>query len=379
MRIRNGSLAILAIAAAAVGQINATATITSGNITYSQSALPTGNAPGQNDVLNAGTGDVLYQHWWWYRVSGDTAETPFKQAGAIVRQAGGPAMTTAWSDVDLRGLFSAQLLQQVFSTGANGGYMAENLILQNLTNAPLTIDVFAYTDFDIADSGNNLCKGDVHSQVVVEDPTTAMAAEFLAVGNTGSLVGPYPLLRSRLADATVDTFSPWSGTWGAGDYTGLAQWTITLPPNGTQTVDLYLSSMRGRPALTNYGTGAAGSAGVPTIDADVFAVQDRIGVRQCNLLLANGAANSMAACLLSLGQANTNVFGLQILVDLNVVDIAFAPVDANGRASRGLPIPPTSPDLRGLDLFAQWLVSDTSAANGLASYSGGLSLELGAW
>ncbi|MBK8100664.1 MAG: hypothetical protein IPK26_26550 [Planctomycetes bacterium] len=360
-------------------QVGSAVTITNGNVTYTQGAIATGETPGVAEVLNGSGGDILYQHWWWFRVAGDTREFSFKADANATRVASGSSMTTTWPDVDSRGVFSATLQQDVFSTGATSGYLREIMTIQNLTANPLAIDLFAYTDFDVAGAGTDLARGNLSSQGVIDQTNTVLSAEFFGLGNTGNQVGAFATVRTLLTNTAVDNLAGWNGSFGAGDYTGAMQWTLMVPANGSASVLDFLATMACRPQLTGYGAGGAGVSGVPTINTDGYLLQNAIGPRPATIGLGNGAPNALAACLLSLNQGNSTLLGINILVDLGTMDAAFTLTDPTGAASRVLNIPPTPPALCGINLFSQWLVSDTAAANGVASWSAGLQMLSGGW
>lgn len=362
-----------------VAQTASAVTITNGNMTFTQSVLPVIEGLSTADALDGGGGDILYQHWWWFRVSGDGREYVFPRDAAATRVAGGSSIATNWPDVASRGVFAASLHQDLFSTGANSGYLRERMTIRNLTGSPLTIDLFAYTDFDVEGGGADVTRGNPSSQAVVDFYHATLGGEFVGQGNTRSQVGTFNTVQPLLTNTTVDDLAGWSGEFGPGDCSGAMQWTLTIPVNGAATVTDYLATMACRPQLTTYGSGRGGSRGVPTIQADGFLLQSPLGPRQTRVQLGNGAANALAACLLSLNQGNSNPFGINLLVDLATLDAAFAVTNASGAASRALIVPPSAPILCGVNLFAQWLVSDATAANGLAAWSAGLQMGSGGW
>ncbi len=372
-------VAVAAVASQASGQTTTAVTITAGNVSYTQSALSLTETAGTGDNLNGGGGDILYQHWWWFRVAGDSREYAFKRDANATRTAAGPMLTTTWPDVDGRGLFRADLLQAVFSTSPTGGVLRETMQITNLSNTtPLTIDLFAYTDFDVAGSGTDLALGGLTSQVVVDQTNTILAGEFRGTNVSAAQVGAFATVRTLLTNTTVDNLAGWSGNFGPGDYTGAYQWSITVGPATNLQVHCQLATMSCRPDVRTYGTGAAGSNGVPTIRGVEYPVQDGQSPSQLNTLLENGAANSLALHLLNLAQGNSTLAGLQIWVDLNGAAVSFAQTDGAGRSRYALTLPP-SPSFCGGSLYGQWLVLDPGGVGGLASHTGGLQQTIGGW
>lgn len=376
--LRNACLLTLGCVSPLLAQTGAAATITAGNVTFTQSALPATNTtlPGTADVLNTGGGDPLYQHWWWFRVGGDSRQFVFSNNGSATRVANSPTMITVWPDVDARGVFSATLVQTAVSTGATSGFVREDLTVTNLTPNQITLDLFAYTDLDVGGTSNN-ARGNLNSHVV-QNATPNLSAECFAVGNTATEVRAFSGLRTSINSAAVYDLAGWTGTFGPGDYTGAFQWTLTLAPNASATVTDYLAVHAIRPQLNAYGTGLAGSNGTPQIAAPVFLLQDGIGMRNSSITLANGVPNGLAVLLLNLNQANQTMLGLQLYVDPVGADTTFVVANGTGGATRPFNLP-ASPNFGGASLYGQWLVLDPTVPNGLASYSGGLQMLLGRW
>jgi hypothetical protein len=215
--------------------------------------------------------------------------------------------------------------------------------------------------------------------VTINTASTTLAGEFAAVGNTGVQVGAYAGVRTLLTNTLVDNLTGWpTGAFGAGDYTGACQWAFaSIPPNGSVVVVDYLAAMSCRPNATNYGAGAAGANGVPTITAE-YPVQSATILRPISYRLASGAGNALCALLLNIQQANLPLLGLNVLVDPNGASLLFSVTDAGGRASVPLGIPPGA-QYCGLNLFAQYFVNDAAGVGGLASHTSGLQLVVGTW
>jgi hypothetical protein len=367
------------LAASALAQINLAVTIVNGNVSYTQSALPAGEALGLADVFTASVlGDILYQHWWFFRVGSDNREYAFKFNLNASRIVSGSGMVTNWPDVDNRNLFSATLTQDVISTGPSSGYLLETMTVTNISNAPLTLDLFAYTDYDIAPGSANFTRGNLSSQVTINNLNLGLAGEFAAVANTGVQVAAYPAVITLLTNPFIENLPGWSGTFGSADYTGAFQWSFAaIPPNGSVVAVDYLANTNCRPSATNYGAGAPGANGLPVISAE-YAVQTATFVRPITYQLAAARSNSLCGLMLNVQQANLQLQGLNLLVDPNGAVLFFAVTDLAGRASVPIGIPPGNL-FCGLNLYTQFLVEDPTTANGLASYTNGYRNVVGAW
>jgi hypothetical protein len=369
----------LGLLPALAAQTNTSVTITNANVTYTQGALPATSttAPASGDDLNAGGGDPLFQHWWFFRVTGDTRQFTFANDATATRTVSGSSVVTTWPNVDARGLFSATLTQTVISTGTMSGYLREDMAVTNSSAAPLTLSLVSYTDFDVGGTSNNV-RGGLDSQVF-QNTTPAMSAEFFAIGNTAAAVLAPATLLAGLTGTTVYDLPGWPGTFGPGNAAGAVQWSnIQLAPNQAVTMSDYLAIHSVRPQLVYYGTALAGSSGTPTIGISEFFVQDGLAPRTIDWTLTNGVPNFISALLVNLAQGNTTLAGLQVQVNLTGAAVVFATPNNQGQASVPLTVPPT-PSFAGVTLYGQWFVADSSTPNGIASYSNGLQVVLGHW
>jgi hypothetical protein len=370
-----------ALAVSIHAQTNVAATITTGNVTYTQSALPTTETIGTADVLDAGRGDILSQHWWWYRIGGDSREFAFKRDANATRVAVGSNMVTVWPDVDGRGVISAFLNQDVVSTGTNGGYLSEGLTILNLTANPIDIEVFSYTDYDVANSATNVTRGNGNTQTTIDSTNTVLSGDFLGFGSTGVQVGAVPSVSDLLTNTVADNLAGWpSGFFGPGDYSGAFQWSfVAVPPNGTVAVSALLANMGCRPSADSYGAGGAGVNGVPTIAAEFpVTVPGVLGGSVVNVRVANGAPVTNAMLLAGVLAANFTQVGLNVLVEPAGGSTDFAVTDATGAASIPISVPPI-PAFCGINVFLQYYVRDQFGVNGIASFTDGLHLLVGSW
>lgn len=370
----------LVLAAAGVAQIPFT--LTDSNLTYTQSSVATNTtstAGLANMVVSAGQ-DNLYQHWWYYRVNGDTREFAFNNSAAngfVSAPAGTGAQTMSWADVEGRNLFSAVQTIVVTSDGATQGHTWSTMTLTNLTSTAIDVDLFAYGDYDVcATAGTDTATVTATEHLITD--ACGRQCRFGGVGATNTEVGAFATIRGRLLDAALIALAGvGTGTFGPGDYTGVFQWTLTIPANGSVSAVSYFSEgIETLPSYDTYGTEGAGGLGIPTISRVGHAVQDANATVTFSADLANGAPNSAAFHLLSLGRGSAVVAGIGINVNLGAMLTTFKLTSATGTATFPFAIPAT-PDFRGLQLNHQYIVADGGAANGLASWTKGLETILG--
>ncbi len=229
-------------------------TISDGSVTYGATGL-IGNritaGGGAEAQYIVGGPNHLFQEWWWYRSPGDTREY------ALSNQVFG-AITSPQS-VFLRylepigdgGVPDALLFELEYTVTdlAPGSEKPDWGILQiawkvrNLTASPVEVNLFSYTDFDLnRDSGDDTAfiTGTINNEQIISDipqgtqnPTTAL---YNASGTalTAWEIGPFPAVRTKLANTTIDNLANTVSPFGPGDYTGAFQWTFPLNPAGQQ-------------------------------------------------------------------------------------------------------------------------------------------------
>jgi len=221
-----------------------TGSITAGTVTFTYTNF-TQTSGSLTDFTLDGV-DNLFSNWWYFRVSGDSAETKFPapDTGSYV----GDTATLNWNDVEARGLFSASLRHQVAQPAAQTGTLSTRLVITNISGASLDIDLFAYMDFDAGASAGNdeasLVVDPEHINIIdngAAAPTNT--SNYKAGGAAEFQVGAWPAIRNLLTDAAVDDFDGSGLPFGPADFTAGHQWTtVTIPVDGTYTIELNAAS-----------------------------------------------------------------------------------------------------------------------------------------
>lgn len=218
------SIAMSPLSAAAIGNI------TAGGVTFGYTNNFTTGASNTVDVAftGAGTGDMAFESWWFYRVSGGSRESAFGNPDLELYS--GSFGRLDWNDVAGTGLFSAALTFEVFDTGTNQGNLFQNMRVYNTSGADLTIDVFHYSDFDLGGTAGN-DRATVGSnpdgiQINLTDPT--QTAPVIGYGANAYQVTQYAQLLAELTDTGVDNLTSGAPPSGNRDMTVGFQWSVTI-------------------------------------------------------------------------------------------------------------------------------------------------------
>ncbi|MEP7011356.1 MAG: hypothetical protein ABJC13_13620 [Acidobacteriota bacterium] len=238
---------MLAVAALAPALANAqVCTLTAGGATYLIPATSHYDGTQTSNLTGIGTGDYIFEDGWWFRVSGDTAESFFPAPSTTT--CAGAVGTITWTDVNTRGLFSASNALALTSPGAGMGELILTMSITNLSSVnPLVISVFHGADFDVNGSAgtDNATLLNANNYIRITD-TTAGAAEYKAFNPPANafLVRPFATATDVfgvLGDAAVSNFDNTTLPTTNFDFTGAFQWDLTIPPSGTRSVSVALN------------------------------------------------------------------------------------------------------------------------------------------
>lgn len=184
---------------------------------------PSGNEGVFTDLEVPIGSDHQYASWWWYRVAGDTAETILPLPDT--ENYSGALATLTWTDVDGRGLFSAELNVLLVAQGP-GGALLSALEVTNISGASLELAVFAYNDMDMDGSAAQDSAIEVSPRQIDVFETTR--ANFLGNQADDYLVASFPGVRGALNDEDIDDFDSSGVPFGPGDFSGGYQWSRAL-------------------------------------------------------------------------------------------------------------------------------------------------------
>ena len=220
-------------------------TLTAGAASYVIPATSHYDATQTSNLTGVGTGDYLFEDGWWFRVSGDTAESFFPTPDTTT--CAGAAGTITWTNVSTRG-FSATNTLNLTSAAANQGVLTLTMSITNLSaTTPLTISLFHGADFDVngtfATDTVTLREANTHLRIT---DTTAGFSEYRAYAPVANafLVRGFNATTDVfgvLGDTTVTNFDNSGLPANSIDMTGAFQWDRVIPANGTASVSVVLT------------------------------------------------------------------------------------------------------------------------------------------
>lgn len=242
---------LLALVTASAGF--AQGTITDGDVNFVRTASSFDTTPEANltGIDGGAAADHVYEHGWWFRLSGGTQESAFGAPGTQFYS--GNESFVDWSGLG-GGAFDASESVTVFDLTPggvyDGGYVHFELEISNPSaSSPLSVTIFHALDLDVngaaaGDSGA-LFAFDPYRVLAIED-SAGLDAFYVAEGPAESfLARPFGAtsVRSVLNDAAVTVFDNTGVPVGLEDITVGFQFPVNLPPLGSLTLvlDLYFS------------------------------------------------------------------------------------------------------------------------------------------
>lgn len=380
---------ILASAVCAQG----TVTSTGGGTTFAVTSVPTSrtSTAGLSNFTANGT-DSTYQHWWYYCIAGDTGGSAFNSSGGqLVQSYVGETARLNWANADGRGIRASWVLR-VHDDAVGRGRANSHMTIENITAAPITVSVYAYTDIDLANTagGDSAtgATGAIGSMIHrLTDNASPDTLELFARTPDADEAAAFAVTRTKLLNqggscpTLGPAFATAGGAFGPGDYTGAFGWqSRTLRPGEILTMWVVLAhnSSTGRaPNATTAnvcGVGTPGTNGLPQLVTSILPIICTGG----EIEIRNGLANAVAVYNANTTATCQNIFGVSIAPTFPYLLSIPAVLNASGRNSLFAPIP-CSGALVGLALTWQGLFIDAaspaavpvSATNGVNWVLGG--------
>ncbi len=218
------SIAMSPSSASAIGSV------TAGDVTfaYTNNFTTTTNNTVDVDFTGAGTGDMAFESWWFYRVSGGTRESAF--GNPDIELYDGSVGRLTWNDPAASGLFSAALSFEVFDTGVDRGNLFQNLRISNTSGSDLSIDIFHYSDLDLGGTPGNdrAALGSNPDGIQINISDTTQTAPIVGYGANAYRVSQYAQILAALTDTGVTNFANTGLPLNNRDVTVGFQWTVTI-------------------------------------------------------------------------------------------------------------------------------------------------------
>jgi len=265
----------------------------------------------------------------------------------------------------------------IYSAGPASGVMVSRVTVMNISNAPVAVDIFGYTDVDIAGSaGNDVCIGTLDRHFV-NDPS-GVQIEVRGIDALHSDVGAWPTIRDVLTDNSPnmlsDTLPPFSG-----DYTGAFQWTHALQPFEQRTFTIVIAIDTAAvvpPLVEHYG---AGNGSDFEIHADELPLQNLLAPHSFSVRMKG--ALPLTEYRIATGVAPWSplpfIPGIDLWVDpFGLVGVFGGFTDIDGAAEKTFAIPLTT-YLTGFSAYHQCFYVDATAPNGFAYWTPGMRTRIG--
>jgi hypothetical protein len=240
----------------------------------------------------------------------------------------------------VRNLFEASLDFDIYDTGPASGVVISRLTVMNVTNASLNLDLFCYTDLDIANTaGDDVVSGSGTSHFVTD--ITGVSIEVRALGADRSAVAAYPVIRTQLSNALFNNLSnslpPFTG-----DYTGAFQWeNRTLQPFEQRTFQVVMAANNTANALPRVEHFGSGNGRTFEIDTQTLLLQDNAATRLFSVRMKGALPNAEHRVVTGFQAIpgglpvfqNFGGNGVPLLVDpFSFIGIYFGFTDAQGQA-----------------------------------------------
>jgi hypothetical protein len=193
--------------------------------------------------VTAGGQDQLFGHGWWYRLAGQSLETPFPMPTDSLY--GGNESSIDWENV--AGAFDAHEAASVFDAGTagnpgDGGYVSFFLTITNTSPAfSLGMHLFHYADFDLTPTNNDDTASWVEWRSLIEVYDAPISAGYRAFQPANHQVGAHPAIVNLLNDGVANNLLNTGTPFGPGDFSAANQWILSIPPNGSVEVQVILA------------------------------------------------------------------------------------------------------------------------------------------
>lgn len=367
-------LCVAALCAAASAQSGVVLNDRNASVVYSVYPSSPSDTAGTSSFSTAFQNNVAF-NWWYYAVAGDTTGSAFNTANnqmTATPAADRRSVVFEWANADNRN-FAARMTACVYSTGGSTGISTQRMEITNNTGAPLTINLYAYTDIDVAAFGGDdsaiQMAGYANGNTRVSDASGIVF--WLGSNFTSWQCSAWPTLRDAIL-TTATNLNNSGLPFGPGDYSGAFQWTLTIPAGGTASANCMMSCnalprSTAVSAASTYGSAKPGTPGLSE-----WVLNRPFSGTTANLQINNGFTGSAPIAVIGSAQTNLPFPGIGTVYVTPVASFSMPAFNAAGVSTAPIAIPP----INTATVYFQALWADPGAANSIA-HSNGLTWTVG--
>jgi len=212
--------------------LKADGTLIDGQSTFEWRTFSQGNADWELDASGV---DQAFQLWFWYRINAQANETVLPAPDS--ETFAGNTATLNWANVNGLG-FDITVTAVLTDSPGNSAGLALNSVITNNTGSTLNFELFQYMDLDKGQSFNGDEAQLVGTNTIeITDVITGDMCQFNGIGATAYQVINFAGLLNTLGDGAISTLDNTGLPFGPGDWTGAFQWSLSIEPGGSATID----------------------------------------------------------------------------------------------------------------------------------------------
>lgn len=178
-------------------------TLTDGDATFTLRGIrgeraTAGGGVGDYKSLGGTAPDHMFQNWWWYRTGSDTREFALSNLTAFDQ----PQANTVSLTYEESGL-RYEITYTLTDAGDNQAVVVAQLTITNTTSAPIELNLFNYSDFDMEQSGGS-DQGELVRPGYIRVYETNTAHIVAAETPFAWQIGAWPTIRDLLTNTSVN-------------------------------------------------------------------------------------------------------------------------------------------------------------------------------
>lgn len=215
-------------------------TITSNTGTFSLQTIPTSfvfDSVDANFIPNGGP-DHVSEQWWWFRLAGDTRETPFNAGmGGFSQSYNGNMAVLTFNQP---GVFSSEMRYTMLNVAVlepGTASVLTQMRIANVSGAALTMSVFNYHDMDVFGPAGDSAVLQLPSMRIDDGGVLTHYGIYRGEGASAFRAGASGASEMGLFDGNLDNFVNEGLPFAAGNFSGGFQWNLNIPAGEIVTVN----------------------------------------------------------------------------------------------------------------------------------------------